>query len=104
LWSQVAKLLKNQYKNTHTYFSAHSSLLNNSSISTFHPLSSGKLQQLARFGFYFTQRDGRTCNPEAVHRAQEAMERGRVDVGGPVRLSWGRFQFKVGKMNIFKLF
>ena len=54
-----------------------------------------KLQQLARFGFYFTQRDGRVCNPEAVHRAQEAMERGRVDVGGPVRLSWGRFQFKV---------
>nr|CAD2139246.1 unnamed protein product [Meloidogyne enterolobii] len=55
-----------------------------------------KLQQLARFGFYFTESDGRTCNKKAVHKAQQAMERGEVDIGkGPVRLSWGRFQFKV---------
>uniref|UniRef100_A0A915M6P8 Nucleotide-diphospho-sugar transferase domain-containing protein n=1 Tax=Meloidogyne javanica TaxID=6303 RepID=A0A915M6P8_MELJA len=40
--------------------------------------------------------DGRTCNKKAVHKAQQAMERGEVDIGkGPVRLSWGRFQFKV---------
>ncbi|CAK5081840.1 unnamed protein product [Meloidogyne enterolobii] len=55
-----------------------------------------KLQQLARFGFYFTESNGRTCNKKAVHKAQQAMERGEVDIGkGPVRLSWGRFQFKV---------
>uniref|UniRef100_A0A914HCQ5 Nucleotide-diphospho-sugar transferase domain-containing protein n=1 Tax=Globodera rostochiensis TaxID=31243 RepID=A0A914HCQ5_GLORO len=54
-----------------------------------------KLQQLARFGFYFTKRDGRTCDPEAVQRTQQIMDKGQVDVGGPVRLSWGRFQFKV---------
>lgn len=38
----------------------------------------GKLQQLARFGFYFTKPDGRTCDPEAVQKAQLAMERGEV--------------------------
>ncbi|KAF7638550.1 hypothetical protein Mgra_00001927, partial [Meloidogyne graminicola] len=55
-----------------------------------------KLQQLARFGFYFTESDGRTCNKSAVHKAQKAMENGNVDIGkGPTRLSWGRFQFKV---------
>jgi hypothetical protein len=50
---------------------------------------------LAHFGFYFTKPDGRTCDPDAVHRAQLAMEEGKVDVGSRVRLSWGRLQFKV---------
>ncbi|KAL3098184.1 hypothetical protein niasHS_002020 [Heterodera schachtii] len=54
-----------------------------------------KLQQLAKFGFYFTKEDGRTCDPEAVRRTQQIMGKGQVDVGGPVSLSWGRFQFKV---------
>lgn len=57
-----------------------------------------KLQQLARFGFYFTKPDGRTCDPGAVHRARERMDAGRVQVDDEkswFALSWGRFQFRL---------
>ncbi|KAH7727448.1 Protein Y57G11C.31 [Aphelenchoides avenae] len=56
-----------------------------------------KLQQLAKFGFYFTQPDGRTCNPDAVRKAQETMQAGRIEIGSTnwFRLSWGRFQFRL---------
>uniref|UniRef100_A0A915DHR3 Nucleotide-diphospho-sugar transferase domain-containing protein n=1 Tax=Ditylenchus dipsaci TaxID=166011 RepID=A0A915DHR3_9BILA len=56
-----------------------------------------KLQQLARFGFYFTKPDGRTCDRDAVLKAQQAMETGRVEIGSKtwLKLSWGRFQFKL---------
>ncbi|KAI6186168.1 Nucleotid-trans domain-containing protein [Aphelenchoides besseyi] len=56
-----------------------------------------KLQQLARFGFYFTHEDGRTCNPEAVKLARKRMDEGKVEVTDPslFRLSWGRFQFRL---------
>ncbi|CAD5209737.1 unnamed protein product [Bursaphelenchus okinawaensis] len=57
-----------------------------------------KLQQLARFGFYFTKPDGRTCNPEAVRKAKERMDKGQVKVDDEkswLTLSWGRFQFRL---------
>lgn len=56
-----------------------------------------KLQQLARFGFYFTKSDGRTCDLEAVKKAQISMEKGKVEVGNRTwfNMSWGRFQFRV---------
>ncbi|KAI1719959.1 nucleotide-diphospho-sugar transferase domain-containing protein [Ditylenchus destructor] len=56
-----------------------------------------KLRQLARFGFYFTKPNGRTCDLDAVKRAQHTMENGRVEVGKRtwLQLSWGRFQFRV---------
>ncbi|KAI6183977.1 Nucleotid-trans domain-containing protein [Aphelenchoides bicaudatus] len=58
-----------------------------------------KLQQLARFGFYFTHKDGRTCNPKAVDLARKRMDEGRVVVDENnqswLRLSWGRFQFRL---------
>lgn len=56
-----------------------------------------KLQQLARFGFYFTKPDGRTCDVEAVKKAQLNMEKGKVEVGSRtwINMSWGRFQFRI---------
>jgi len=56
-----------------------------------------KLMQLARFGFYFTEADGRTCKRSAVAEAQTNMLNGRIDVGRRTwtGLSWGRFQFRV---------
>uniref|UniRef100_A0A914X534 Nucleotide-diphospho-sugar transferase domain-containing protein n=1 Tax=Plectus sambesii TaxID=2011161 RepID=A0A914X534_9BILA len=53
-----------------------------------------KLDQLAKFGFRFTQDDGRTCNQAAVEQARERMNMGTVDVRRAM-LSWGRFQFIV---------
>ncbi|TMS35323.1 hypothetical protein L596_002752 [Steinernema carpocapsae] len=53
-----------------------------------------KLMQLAKFGFYFTESDGRTCNPAAVNLARQRMENGTIEVTR-ARLSWGRFQFKM---------
>jgi hypothetical protein len=57
-----------------------------------------KLQQLARFGFYFTHKDGRTCNPQAVQKARQRMDEGKVKVDDNkawIQLSWGRFQFRL---------
>uniref|UniRef100_A0A914CBN5 Nucleotide-diphospho-sugar transferase domain-containing protein n=1 Tax=Acrobeloides nanus TaxID=290746 RepID=A0A914CBN5_9BILA len=53
-----------------------------------------KLQELAKFGFYFTKPNGRTCDLDAVRSAQLRMEQGKVEVG-PTRQSWGRLQFRV---------
>lgn len=53
-----------------------------------------KLQELAKFGFYFTKPDGRTCDMDAVKRAQTRMAEGKIEVA-PTRQSWGRFQFRV---------
>uniref|UniRef100_A0A7E5A1N0 Nucleotid_trans domain-containing protein n=1 Tax=Panagrellus redivivus TaxID=6233 RepID=A0A7E5A1N0_PANRE len=56
-----------------------------------------KLQELAKFGFYFTEADGRTCKPSAVHQAAARMEAGQIEIGRHswLKLSWGRFQFRM---------
>uniref|UniRef100_A0AC34RGR7 Nucleotide-diphospho-sugar transferase domain-containing protein n=3 Tax=Panagrolaimus sp. JU765 TaxID=591449 RepID=A0AC34RGR7_9BILA len=56
-----------------------------------------KLQELAKFGFYFTKEDGRTCNPEAVKKAAQKMIEGRIEIGRHswLMISWGKFQFRM---------
>ncbi|MFH4976019.1 hypothetical protein AB6A40_002728 [Gnathostoma spinigerum] len=53
-----------------------------------------KLQQLAKFGFYFMRSDNhRLCNQTAVDVIRHRMETGRVEVTS-AKLSWGRMSFR----------
>lgn len=56
-----------------------------------------KLQELAKFEFYFTEPDGRTCNSTAVHTISRKMLDGKIEIGRHswMVISWGKFQFRV---------
>ena len=58
---------------------------------------SSKLMQLAKYGFYFMNKDDhRICNQTAVDLVRKRMEDGDIRPSKPglLGLSWGRLQFR----------
>lgn len=52
----------------------------------------GKLNELAKLGFYFLNEDRKTCNSSAVSLAQHRMSTRQIQVTRK-SMSWGRAQF-----------